>query len=63
MNISMLSYNSTGWSPFKVDFLNTILITHGIMICAVQEHFQLVDNLYKVDKFKDFKYSPDYVNS
>ena len=30
-----LSYNTTGWSDFKSDFINTILITHTIFICAI----------------------------
>ena len=50
-----LSFNSTGWSNFKVDFISTLLITHGILLCAVQEHFQLKDNLYKLDVFNNFE--------
>ena len=47
-DINCLSYNSTGWSDFKADFLNTILISHAIFICALQEHFILKNNLYRL---------------
>lgn len=48
-NISSLSFNSTGWSDFKGSMLNTILVSHSVMICAVQEHFLLDNNLYKLN--------------
>ena len=51
----ILSYNTTGWSTFKADFVNTILFSHGILIAALQEHFQLKDNLYKLDCFNNFE--------
>ena len=49
-DISLLSYNTTGWNVFKADFINTIMITHKIEICAIQEHFQLADNLVKIER-------------
>ena len=53
-NLSMLSYNSTGWSTFKADFINTIMLSHSIHICGLQEHFQLKDNVVKIEQhFKD----------
>ena len=47
-HFKFLSYNTTGWSDFKSDFINTILITHTIFICAIQEHFLLKNNLYRL---------------
>ena len=49
-NIVALSYNSTGWSDFKADMLNTILLSHSILICAIQEHFLLKNNLHKIQQ-------------
>ena len=49
-DISFISYNTTGWNPFKADFINTIMVTHSIHFCALQEHFQLDDNLFKLDR-------------
>ena len=49
-NISILSYNSTGWNNFKGDFINTILLSHSMHICAIQEHFLLDTNLYTLQK-------------
>ena len=54
-NLPMLSYNSTGWNTFKADFINTILLTHGIMICALQEHFKLKDNLNELNCFNNYE--------
>ena len=50
-----LSYNSMGWNNHKIDFIRTLLITHGIMVCAVQEHFLLKQNLYKLDCMEGFE--------
>ena len=47
-NLSLLSYNSTGWSNFKAEFIQTLLISHSIGICAIQEHFLLKNNLYRL---------------
>ena len=47
-NLPTLSYNSTGWGTVKADFINTLLLAHSILICAVQEHFQLQQNLYRL---------------
>ena len=55
-NIACLSYNSTGWSDFKATLINTILLSHGIQICAIQEHFLLESNLYKLKQaFNNFE--------
>ena len=48
MDIQLLSYNSTGWGTVKADFVNTLLISHTIHIFALQEHFQLKPNLYRL---------------
>ena len=51
----MISYNSTGWNDNKSEFLKTLLISHKIGVCALQEHFQLSNNLYKLNCFVDFE--------
>ena len=48
MDIQLLSYNSTGWGTVKADFVNTLLLSHSIYVCALQEHFQLPQNLYRL---------------
>ena len=53
--ITMLSYNSTGWGFDKIDFIRTILLAHGILVCAVQEHFMLKDNLHKLECFDNYE--------
>ena len=56
-NITSLSYNSTGWSNFKADMINTILLTHSIMFCTIQEHFLLANNMYKIQQaFPDYDF-------
>ena len=55
-NIACMSFNTTGWSDFKGNLINTILLSHAIQICAIQEHFQLESNLYRLNQaFKDFE--------
>ena len=54
-NMPLLSYNSTGWANHKIDFVKTLLFTHGVMICAVQEHFLLKQNLYKLQCFQGYE--------
>ena len=49
-SISALSYNTSGWNLYKADYINTILVSHGIHICALQEHMQLANNLYRIKK-------------
>ena len=48
-SLSLMSFNSTGWSEPKADTLNTQLVALNVRICALQEHLQLKDNLYKID--------------
>ena len=43
-----MSYNSTGWSKFKVNFVQTLLITHSIQVCAIQEHMLLKRNINRL---------------
>ena len=50
-NIASLSFNTTGMSDFKGNFINTILLTHSIQICGIQEHFLLEKNLHKLKKY------------
>ena len=47
-DISMMSYNSTGWSQFKADYINSIMKCKCAHICAIQEHFLLKENLFKI---------------
>ena len=49
-SICSLSYNSSGWNSYKGDYLNTILISHGVHFAVIQEHMQLKANLYKIKK-------------
>ena len=53
--LALLSYNSTGWSAAKADFINTVMLSHGILFCALQEHFKLESNLSKLDCFNGFE--------
>ena len=46
--ISILSYNSTGWNPFKSDFIKKQLDPEGTNILAVQEHFKFKQNLSQI---------------
>ena len=50
-----LSYNSMGWANHKIDFIRTLLLAHGVMVCAIQEHFLLKQNLYKLACFEGFE--------
>jgi hypothetical protein len=54
-NMPMLSYNTMGWNSFKIDYIKSILLTHGVLVCALQEHFILKENLYKLDCFDTFE--------
>lgn len=47
--VSALSYNLSGLNEFKVNFINTILVSYSISICALQEHWLLDNNLYKLE--------------
>ena len=48
INLSAVSYNSTGWSKFTANFILTLLYTHSVAVCAIQEHWLLKPNLYKL---------------
>ena len=48
-SFSFLSYNSTGWSEYKSDTLNTQLTALNVSIGALQEHLQLKENLHRID--------------
>ena len=47
--LSFLFFNSTGWSEFKSDTLNTQLESLNVSIGVIQEHLQLKDNLHRID--------------
>ena len=51
----LLSFNSTGWASHKIDLVKTLLLTLGVMVCAVQEHFLLKQNLYKLQCFEGYE--------
>ena len=49
-SIKALSYNTDGWNDYKADYINTLLLSLGIPILAIQEHMQLKPNLYRIKK-------------
>lgn len=49
-NISVLSYNTTGWSEFKGNMICNLLSDKDIQICALQEHMMLAPNFHKIKK-------------
>lgn len=49
-NMSILTYNTTGWNAFKGNLINTILLSHSIQICFIQEHFLLDKNMCKLNQ-------------
>ena len=53
--LPLLSYNSMGWSDHKTNFIRSLLLAHGVMVCAIQEHFLLKHNLYKLACFDGFE--------
>ena len=54
-SLPILSYNSTGWNNYKIDFVRTLLLSHGVMVCSIQEHFLLKQNLYKLECIEGFE--------
>ena len=48
MDVSVMSYNSTGWGKFKVNILQTLLLTHTIQVLAVQETMLLKRNINRI---------------
>ena len=53
--ISLLSYNPTGWNSFKTDFIKNQLNPNDTYIIAIQEHFMLKQNLFKIQAaFSDY---------
>ena len=53
--LPILSFNSTGFNALKAEFIKTLILTHGVFVCALQEHFILKDNLYKLECFDTFE--------
>ena len=47
--LSFMSYNSTGWSDHKAETLNMFLSSLDVSFCAIQEHMQLMENIYRID--------------
>ena len=55
-DLTTISHNTTGWRDDRVSLLNTILTTHSISVCAIQEHMQLKANLYRIaSKFNNYE--------
>ena len=55
-NMSILSYNTTGWNSFKANFIKEIISSRNIDIFAIQEHFMLEQNVFKIqEQFSDFE--------
>ena len=48
--LSVISYNTSGWNNNIVAFLNVILLNHTISIFAIQEHWLLERNLFKLEE-------------
>ena len=48
--LSLFSYNSTGWNAHKAKMINDFLILKSIKIVALQEHFLLKQNLHKIQE-------------
>ena len=44
-----MSYNSSGWGTHTSTFIQSILLAHSIDIIAIQEHWLLDKNLYKLN--------------
>ena len=38
----------------KKDLVRLLILTHNILVCALQEHFQLEANLYKLDCIENY---------
>ena len=47
-SLTVISQNTTGWSEAKASTLKTIMDSHKASIAAIQEHFQLDKNIYKI---------------
>ena len=48
-NINTLSFNTSGFNNFKMDFIKSVLLSHCVGIVALQEHWLLEHNLYKLE--------------
>ena len=53
--IPIISFNPEGWSENRKEFLSALLFSHKIGVAALQEHFQLKNNLYKLNCFEDYE--------
>ena len=51
--LTILSHNISGWNTFIGNYLNTILLSHSVNILAIQEHWLLEENLYKLENIID----------
>lgn len=55
-HLNIVSFNSSGWAPCVANYLNLILLSHSVDIFAIQEHWLLDANLYKLDNsLQDFE--------
>ena len=54
-NLTFMSYNVTGWTDTKINFVNVLLQAHGLLLCGLQEHFQLENNLYRINCFRNYE--------
>ena len=53
--LSFISQNTGGWTIQKANTLSTIMATHDVSFCCIQEHMRLEKNLYKINEhFKDY---------
>ena len=52
-NFTVMSYNSSGFSSHTINFIQMLLLAHGVHIFAIQEHWLLEQNLFKIDQCFD----------
>ena len=53
--LTMLSYNPTGWNNVKIQTIKSLMSDHNILVCGLQEHFQLPGNLYRLNCFENYE--------
>ena len=52
---SFISQNTGGWTNQKANTLSSVMDSHGVSFCCLQEHWRLEKSLYKIQKhFSDF---------
>ena len=52
-HLSLISNNTTGWSDLKADTLKAVMDLHQVSFAFIQEHWQLQNNLYRIQNYFD----------